>query len=157
MLYTARCWARFIFQSDWKNWCLSDLIPWVCHDAGSCLWTVSITHPKMGKQTIFIYKWVKPEGCYCDFSLIFQIWSYSCIQNSLDVNPFCLNLCWLFVACVYVSNYGIVSFEVVGFMNNTILAWSQEASCSYCDYSHHCTSGHEGSTQTLNLCKQHET
>nr|XP_054506087.1 ras-related protein Rab-8A isoform X1 [Agelaius phoeniceus] len=57
--------------SDWKNWCLSDLIPWVCHDAGSCLWTVSITHPKMGKQTIFIYQWVKPEGCYCDFSLIF--------------------------------------------------------------------------------------
>lgn len=44
---------------------------WVCHDAGSCLWTVSITHLKMGKQTILIYKWVKLEGWYCDFSLIF--------------------------------------------------------------------------------------
>lgn len=61
----------------------------------------------------------------------------------------------LVVACVYVSNYDIVSFEMVGFMNNNIIAWSQEVSCSYCDYSHHCTSGCEGSTQTVNLCKQH--
>lgn len=32
MLYTARCWARFIFQGDWKNWCFiwSDImgLPW---------------------------------------------------------------------------------------------------------------------------------
>lgn len=52
---------------------------------------------------------------------------------------------------MYLINYNIISFEMVGFMNNNIIAWSQEVSHSYCDCSHHCTSGYEGSTQTLNL------
>lgn len=46
----------------------------------------------------------------------------------------------LVVACVHVRNCNISS-EMVGFTNNNIIiAWSQEVSYSYCDYSHHCAS-----------------
>lgn len=100
---------------------LSDLIPRVCHDSGSCLWTLSITHLKMGKQTIFIYKWVKHEGRYCDFFTHFLNLKLL-FHSEFFVCEYLLFKFTLVVACVYIPNYDIISFEMVGFTNNNIIA-----------------------------------
>lgn len=147
MLYTARCWARFIFQSDWKNWFIwpdTMGLPWCwslpvdCINNSSRDGKANHIHLQVGKT----WRMVLFFTHFLNLKLL--------LHSEFFVCEYLLFKLTLVAACVYVPNYNIISFEMVGFMNNDIIAWSQEVSYIYCDCSHCCTSGYEGSTQTLN-------
>lgn len=154
MHYTARYWARFIFQSDWENWWFIWLdtmgLPWFWFlpvdfiNNSSQDGKANYIHLQVGKTWRMVL-WFFTH--FLNLKLLFHSEFFVC--------EYLLFKFTLVVACVYIPNYDIISFEMVGFTNNNIIAWSQEV--SYCDCSHHCASGYEGSTQTLNLCKQHKT